>query len=104
MIGFPCNQFAGQEPASEAEIQSFCSTSYGVSFPLSSKIDVNGETRDPLYAWLCASEVGPEAAGDVTWNFGKFLIGRHGQIAARFSPRTDPAAQELTTAIEAALG
>ena len=103
ILGFPCNQFAGQEPGSEAEIKEFCSLNFGVQFPLFSKIDVNGDDRAPLYTWLTASDAGPEEAGDVKWNFGKFLIGRDGQIAGRFDPSIEPCSDELKRAVEAAL-
>ncbi len=99
VLGMPCNQFMGQEPGTEAEIKEFCEVQYGVTFPLFGKVEVNGEGRDPLYAWLCASDVGPEEAGDVKWNFGKFLIGRDGQIAARFSPQVEPCSDELKSAV-----
>jgi len=104
VLGFPCNQFAGQEPGSDAEVKSFCSTSYGVSFPLFSKLEVNGDGRHPLYAWLCTEEVGPEESGDVKWNFGKFLVGKDGRLLARFSPKVEPEAPELVDAVESALG
>jgi len=103
ILGVPCNQFAGQEPGSEAEIKDFCSTQYGVGFPLFAKVDVNGPGRDPLYAWLTSSDVGPDEAGDVKWNFGKFLIGKDGEIAGRFEPATEPQSEVLIAAIEAAL-
>jgi glutathione peroxidase len=104
VLGFPCNQFAGQEPGSDAEVKQFCSTRYGVDFPLFSKIEVNGPGRHPLYGWLTAESAGPEGAGDVQWNFTKFLIGRDGRVAARFAPQTDPTAPELVAALEKALG
>ena len=104
VLGFPCNQFAGQEPGSETEIQEFCSTNFGVAFPLFSKIDVNGEGRHPLYGWLTTTDTEPEAAGDVKWNFGKFLVAKNGEVVARFEPPTEPEAPELVAAIEAQLG
>ncbi|MBS1106218.1 MAG: Glutathione peroxidase family protein, partial [Deltaproteobacteria bacterium] len=76
VLGFPCNQFAGQEPGTDAEVQEFCKVRYGVSFPLFAKIDVNGATRHPLYAWLSAEDAAPEGPGDIKWNFGKFVVGR----------------------------
>ena len=103
VLGFPCNQFKGQEPGSAEEIKTFCSTTYGVTFPLFGKIDVNGPERHDLYAWLTQQPTSPEGPGDVQWNFGKFLIGKDGAVLARFEPTTDPAAPELTAAIEAAL-
>lgn len=104
VIGFPCNQFAGQEPGTDAEVQEFCTTRYGVTFPLYSKIDVNGAGRHPLYAWLTSAETAPEAAGDVKWNFGKFLVGRDGAVLGRFAPPTAPDDPALVAAIEEALG
>jgi glutathione peroxidase len=103
ILGFPCNQFAGQEPGTEAEVKSFCSLNYGVQFPLFSKIEVNGPGRAPLYDWLCSADVGPEPAGDIKWNFGKFLIGRDGAVCARFDPSVEPCSKELKSAVEAAL-
>jgi glutathione peroxidase len=103
ILGFPCNQFMGQEPGSEAEIREFCSVNYGVTFPMFSKIEVNGPGRAPLYDWLTAAEVGPEEAGDVKWNFGKFLVGKDGEIRARFGPQVEPCAEEVKRAIDEAL-
>ena len=103
VLGFPCNQFAGQEPGSEAEIKSFCSTKYGVTFPLFAKLDVNGAARAPLYAWLTSQASKPDGPGDVAWNFAKFVIGKDGQVAARFNPRIEANAPEVRAAIEAAL-
>ncbi len=103
VIGFPCNQFAGQEPGSAEEIQTFCSTNYGVSFPLYEKIDVNGEHRHPIYAELVDTPTADGEAGDITWNFEKFLISPIGQIVGRFSPRTEPDDPALVAAIEAYL-
>lgn len=87
VLGFPSNQFAGQEPGSAAEIAEFCSLTYDVSFPLFGKLEVNGPGTHPLYAWLKASH-----KGDIEWNFAKFLIGRDGLVAARYAPETLPAA------------
>ncbi|ADJ43459.1 glutathione peroxidase [Amycolatopsis mediterranei S699] len=103
VVGFPCNQFAGQEPGSADEIQTFCSTTYGVTFPLFEKIDVNGEGRHPLYAELTETADADGAAGDVQWNFEKFLIGADGEVLARFRPRTEPEDEAVVKAIEAAL-
>jgi glutathione peroxidase len=103
VLGIPCNQFAGQEPGSESEIEAFCRTQYGVDFPLFSKIEVNGDGADPLYAWLTSQDVGPEGSGDVKWNFGKFLVAKDGSLAGRFEPATEPQSGELTAAIEALL-
>lgn len=93
ILGFPCNQFAGQEPGSAAEIAQFCSLSYDVTFPMFARIDVNGPNQSPLYAWLKAAH-----PGDVDWNFAKFLIGRDGQVVQRFTSDTPPEA--LIPAIE----
>ncbi|WP_206790631.1 glutathione peroxidase [Amycolatopsis sp. MtRt-6] len=103
VVGFPCNQFAGQEPGSAEEIQTFCSTTYGVTFPLFEKIDVNGEDRHPLYAELTETADAEGMAGDVQWNFEKFLIGADGEVLARFRPRTEPEDETVVKAIEAAL-
>jgi glutathione peroxidase len=103
VLGFPCNQFMQQEPGSESEIKSFCTTRYGVSFPMFAKIEVNGAGRHPLYAWLTAQEAKPEGPGDVKWNFGKFVVGKDGAVLARFDPGTEPQAAALTAAIENAL-
>jgi glutathione peroxidase len=103
ILAFPCNQFMGQEPGSEAEIRIFCTEEYGVEFPLFSKVDVNGDQRAPLYGWLTGEAVGPAESGDVTWNFEKFLIDRAGRVQARFAPQVEPCAAEVKAAIEAAL-
>ncbi|HAC81264.1 MAG: glutathione peroxidase [Candidatus Binatia bacterium] len=103
VVGFPCNQFAGQEPGSDADVKTFCETSFGVTFPMFSKIDVNGDDQAPLYKWLTSTPTTPEADGDIKWNFGKFLIGKQGQILSRFEPPTDPEAKEVLAGIEAAL-
>lgn len=103
VVGFPCNQFAGQEPGSADEIQTFCSTTYGVTFPLFEKIDVNGDDRHPLYSELTKTEDAEGASGDVQWNFEKFLVGADGEVLARFRPRTEPEDEAVVKAIEAAL-
>ncbi|MGW5717141.1 glutathione peroxidase [Amycolatopsis sp. NPDC003865] len=103
VVGFPCNQFAGQEPGSAEEIQTFCSTTYGVTFPLFEKIDVNGEGRHPLYAELTKTADAEGETGDVQWNFEKFLVGADGEVLARFRPRTEPEDENVVKAIEAAL-
>ena len=100
VLGFPCNQFGGQEPGTAEEIQTFCSTSYGVTFPIFEKIDVNGDDRHPLYATLTGLADDGGHSGDIRWNFEKFLIGRDGVPVARFSPLTEPDAEELVVAIE----
>ncbi|MEB0208613.1 glutathione peroxidase [Pseudomonas sp. CCC3.1] len=101
VLGLPCNQFAGQEPGTEEEIQTFCSLNYGVSFPLSSKVEVNGPDRHQLYRLLAGE--GAEFPGDITWNFEKFLVGPDGRVLARFSPRTAPDDPAVIQSIEKAL-
>jgi glutathione peroxidase len=103
VLGVPCNQFAGQEPGTAEEIATFCSSTYGVTFPLTEKIDVNGPEQHPLYAALTATQDASGEAGDVQWNFEKFLLTPDGTIAARFRPRTDPESPEIISAIEAVL-
>jgi glutathione peroxidase len=103
VLGFPCNQFMGQEPGTPDEIATFCSTTYGVTFPLFEKIDVNGADRHPLYAALTEVADAEGKAGDIQWNFEKFLVDPTGGIVARFRPMTDPEAPDLVTAIEATL-
>jgi glutathione peroxidase len=100
VLGFPCNQFGGQEPGSAEEIQTFCSTTYGVSFPLYEKIDVNGASRHPLYSELTEVPDASGEAGDITWNFEKFLVGRDGDVVARFRPRTTPDDPAVVQALE----
>jgi len=99
VLGVPCNQFGGQEPGSAEEIATFCSATYGVSFPLTEKIDVNGPGRHPVYAELTETADAAGAAGDIQWNFEKFLIAPDGSVAARFRPRTEPESDEIVTAI-----
>jgi glutathione peroxidase len=103
VLGFPCNQFGAQEPGDEAEIRKFCSTRYGVTFPLFAKIEVNGPGRAPLYAWLTAQPTQPDGPGDIAWNFAKFLVGKDGRVRARFDPRTEPDDNEIRNAIGEAL-
>ena len=104
ILAFPCNQFAGQEPGSDSEIADFCRTNFDVSFPLFSKIEVNGDGRAPLYAWLTGEDTQPDGPGDVKWNFAKFLVDGSGAVIARFEPQTEPEAAEVMAAIESALG
>lgn len=99
VLGFPCNQFGGQEPGSMDEILTFCSTKYDVTFPIFQKIEVNGAGRAPLYQKLTAAP----PAGDIGWNFEKFLIDRQGNVVARFSPKTAPNDPKVVDAIEQAL-
>ena len=103
ILAFPCNQFGGQEPGSDAEIQAFCTTNFDVAFPIFGKIEVNGEARHPLYAWLTGESTSPEGSGEIAWNFSKFLIGRDGRVVARFAPQVEPCAAELTRLVEQAL-
>ncbi|MEU6339510.1 glutathione peroxidase [Streptomyces sp. NPDC046977] len=100
VLGFPSNQFGGQEPGTAEEIATFCSATYGVSFPLFEKTDVNGEDRHPLYATLTETADAEGAAGDIQWNFEKFLISADGQVVGRFRSRTEPEADEVVGAIE----
>jgi glutathione peroxidase len=103
VVGFPCNQFGGQEPGSAEEIAEFCSTTYGVSFPMFEKIEVNGPDRHAIYTELTATADAEGQAGDIQWNFEKFLVGSDGAVIARFRPMTAPDAPELVEAIEAHL-
>ncbi|OCB43160.1 glutathione peroxidase [Mycobacterium vulneris] len=103
VVGVPCNQFMGQEPGTAEEIQTFCSTTYGVTFPLLAKTDVNGADRHPLYAGLTQAPDAAGEAGDIQWNFEKFLLAPGGTVANRFRPRTEPDAPEVIEAIEAVL-
>lgn len=103
VIGFPCNQFGGQEPGSAEEIAEFCSATYGVSFPMTDKVEVNGPGRDPIYVELTRTGDADGEAGDIQWNFEKFLISGDGAVLGRFRPRTEPDAPEVRAAIEAAL-
>ena len=103
VLGFPCNQFLGQEPGTPEEIQEFCSTTYGVTFPMFEKIDVNGAHRHPIYAELTEVADGDGEAGEVKWNFEKFLVSPSGQIVGRFRPQVEPEDPELVAAIEAQL-
>ncbi|AVM02002.1 glutathione peroxidase [Gordonia iterans] len=103
VVGVPCNQFMGQEPGTSEEIAEFCSVTYGVTFPLLEKTDVNGAERHPLYAALTETADSDGVAGDVQWNFEKFLVSADGDVLARFRPRTAPDAPEVIAAIEAAV-
>lgn len=103
ILAFPCNQFGSQEPGSNQEIQAFCSKNYGVKFQVFSKVEVNGENACGLYKVLTALNTKPKAAGDVGWNFEKFILNRKGDVVARFSPRTRPDAKEIVTLIEKSL-
>ena len=103
VVGFPCNQFGGQEPGTAQEIGEFCSTTYAVTFPMFEKIEVNGPGRHPVYAELTAVPDADGEAGDITWNFEKFLVGPDGAVLARFRPLVDPEDPQLVEAIEANL-
>ena len=108
VLGFPCNQFGRQEPGTASEIRDFCSKEYGVEFDMFAKINVNTKTADgekacDLYKYLTALDTEPQGSGAISWNFEKFLIGRDGDVIARFSPRTKPNAPEVIKAIETAL-
>jgi len=103
VVGFPCNQFGGQEPGSAEEIESFCSATYGVTFPMFEKVEVNGEGRHPVYGELTQVADAEGKAGDIQWNFEKFVISADGKKIARFRPMTSPFDSELVAAIEAGL-
>jgi len=101
VIGFPCNQFGAQEPGTEQQIVQFCQTTFDVTFPMSSKLEVNGPSRHPLYKFLTSADTG--VAGDITWNFEKFLIGRDGKVLKRYPPQTKPQDSGIIQDIAAAL-
>ena len=101
VLGFPCNQFGGQDPASNDKIAEFCQLNYGVSFPMMAKVDVNGAAAHPLYQWLCAEAPGVLGTKAIKWNFTKFLVAKDGQVLKRYAPTDTPAS--LTKDIEAAL-
>lgn len=103
VLGFPANEFGAQEPGTNEEIAKFCSSKYSVDFPMFSKVVVKGEKICPLYQFLTSKETNPEHAGDIKWNFEKFLIDRDGKVIARFAPPVKPDAPEVTSAIEEAL-
>ncbi len=103
VLGVPCNQFGAQEPGTPEEIKTFCSTNYSVTFPLSEKVDVNGDTRHALYQKLTPEADGEGHTGDIRWNFEKFLVGRDGEVLARFSPLVEPESDDVVGAIEKAL-
>ncbi|SDF90750.1 glutathione peroxidase [Klenkia brasiliensis] len=103
VVGVPCNQFAGQEPGTAEEIQEFCSATYGVTFPMTAKVEVNGPDADPLFRSLTEVPDADGQAGPVQWNFEKWLLSADGEVVARFRPRTEPTAPEVRSAIEALL-
>ncbi len=100
VVGFPCNQFGGQEPGTSEEIAEFCSATYGVTFPMAGKVDVNGPGRHAVYGELTAHSDASGSAGDIQWNFEKFLVDPAGTVVARFRPKTTPDAPEVKAAIE----
>ena len=101
VLGFPCNQFGAQDPGADGEIAEFCQVNYGVSFPMMSKINVNGDQADPLFKWLCAEAPGLLGSKAIKWNFTKFLVGRNGQVIGRYAPMDKP--ENIAKDIEAAL-
>lgn len=103
ILGFPSNNFGGQEPGSDKEIGDFCEQTYHVKFDMFSKVDVKGDNICPLYKYLTSKEANPDTAGDVRWNFDKFLVSREGKIIARFAPKAKPQTEEIVKAIEAEL-
>lgn len=103
VLGFPANNFGGQEPGTESEIKEFCKVKYNVSFPLFAKLSAKGTDIHPLYQYLTSKETDPEFAGDITWNFNKFLVDRHGKVIARFATKDAPESEGVTKAIEQAL-
>ena len=103
VLGFPCNQFGGQEPGTAEEISTFCSATYGVTFPLSGKIEVNGPDRDAVYGVLTGTPYAAGDAGDIQWNFEKFVVSADGRVPGRFRPRTEPDAPEVRDCIQRAL-
>ncbi len=103
VLGFPCNQFGGQEPGTSEEIAEFCSATYGVTFPMYEKVDVNGDGRHPIYDVLTSTPDADGKAGDITWNFEKFLVAPNGDVVGRFRPQTTPDDPALTAAITSVL-
>ncbi len=103
VVGVPANNFGGQEPGTNEEIKTFCSRTYNVSFPMMSKVSVKGDDKTPLYQYLTSPEANPATAGDVKWNFTKFLVDKNGKVVARFESKVKPDAPELTSAIEQVL-
>ncbi len=103
ILGFPCNQFHQQEPGSADDIKTFCTTKYGVKFPVMAKVEVNGEGACPLYKYLKGLNTKPKGPGEVTWNFEKFIIGRNGEVVARIDPKTRPESDTVTGILKAEL-
>jgi glutathione peroxidase len=104
ILGFPANNFGGQEPGTDEQIQDFCRLNYGVTFPVFAKISVKGEDKHPLYRYLTEEATNPGHAGEIKWNFNKFLVGRDGRVLARFESADKPESEKVTKAVEAALG
>ena len=104
VLGFPANEFGGQEPGSDEQVAEFCTTNYGVKFDMFSKVKVKGPGIDPLFEYLTSASTNPGLSGDIKWNFDKFLVGRDGRVLARFEPQVEPGSLEVTSAIEKALG
>ena len=103
VLGFPANEFGAQEPGTDLEISEFCTTNYGIKFDMFSKVVVKGEGQCPLYDFLTSKETDPKFAGEITWNFEKFLLDRDGKVIARFSPKVKPESPEVVEAIQKAL-
>ncbi len=104
VIGFPCNQFLGQEPGSNAEIAEFCKSNYNVQFDMMAKVDVNGKNASGFYKFLTGEATDPKFAGPIKWNFTKFVIGRNGEVVARYEPGMEPASPQVVKRIETELG
>ena len=103
ILGFPANEFGAQEPGSDEQIKTFCSTKYGVKFDMFSKVKVKGAGIDPLFAFLTSAQDNPKFSGDIKWNFNKFLVGKDGKVIGRFEPKVEPLSPEVKGAIEKAL-
>lgn len=103
ILGFPCNQFGGQEPGTETEIMAFCKDTYGVSFPMFAKLEVKGDGADPLFKYLSGLETTPKAAGDISWNFEKFLINAEGKVVGRYKSAVSPTGKEMQEQLEGLL-
>lgn len=103
VLGFPANNFKGQEPGTDQEIKSFCSTKYDVTFPVFSKISVKGDDQHPLYKYLTGKETNPQFPGEITWNFNKFLLDKTGRVVARFDSKERPESEKVMQSIEQAL-
>ena len=103
ILGFPANEFGAQEPGSDKQISEFCRTQYGVNFDMFSKVKVKGEGIDPLFDYLTSKDSNPKFGGEIKWNFNKFVVGKSGEVLARFEPKVEPTSPEVKTAIEKAL-